>query len=427
MHQLFRRARSPFGAVVAVALVACNPEAITTPAPDQSAAPAASVGRPDTGTTAREKWLLRLADQEAAVAGPNRWFSLQPGTVQAIGASRALLTAPQGAAAMLSEGDESPPGVLTGATSVSLAASNIYVLTMYTERVYELSGDGDYNVYINDKALGGSSYRTWAYNAALYSQSVSISVNSSATDTIEVGARTSHRVRHREAATMADAFYDGVVSFGYERFAPAQPAPPPINYEGYGSGPDSPPEGEVQCWFHYRSYDGGHTWYLLRVSCPDMAGKYRGLVPSSALHSTSPDGAVRSASATSGQAQTASPSTFVVLGQDRLQDGERAVVYLRPGMSPEAVIAIDRKNARPSDIAEGIAAMMKARADASPGDEGAFYRTTVMRSTKIAPAPSASAQARFGGYLAAMKRAPLIDVPGVGRGYAVEVRMPTGH
>ena len=425
MRQIDRGASVLYGAVFLVVSTACSPEAITSGAVDRLAQPAASVGEADTGSIAREKWLQRLASQEAATAGPNRWFSLQPGQAQVIGASRALLTPPRGATAMLSEGD-SPPDVLQGATSVSLAASNIYVLTMFTRQVYELSGDGSYSVYYNGKEMGGASYQTWAYNAALYSQSVRMSISGSETDTIEVRASTLHKVRHEPVNTMADGYYRNVVSFGHDRFAPALTPPAPIDYESYGGGPDAPPEGEVTCWFWYRSYDGGRTWNLMRVTCPDVAGKHMGTVPSGAHLSVSPTGTLYGASSNSGS-QPAAPSTFVVLGQDQLQDGARAVAYVRPGMSPEAVIAVDRKNARPSDIAEGVAAMMKLRAAAASGEPGGFYRATVMPTAKVAPALSASGQARFGSYLVAMKQAPSVDVPGVGSGHAVEIQMPTGH
>jgi hypothetical protein len=408
-----------------VALAACSPEVITSSALDQSAPPGAGVERADTGQIAREKWLLRLAGQEAATAGPNRWFSLQPGSAQTLRASRSLLTAPKGATAILSDGD-TPPYVLEGATSVSIAASNIMVLTMFSIRAYELSGDGAYDVYFNGRAYGSVPYETYAYNAALYSQSVKMSISGSATDTIDVVAKTLHKVRHEELRTMGDSYYNNVVSIGHDSYAPPLPPPPPVEYQLPGNGPDGAPDGEVGCWFHYRSYDGGRTWYLLRVSCPDVAGKYKGLAPSGALRSVSTTG-VRWGGTTTSSSQPVTPATFVVLGQDSLQDGQRAVVYLRPGMSPEAVVAIDRKNARPSDIAEGVAAMMTMRAEAAPGEEGSFYRTTVMQTAKSRPALSASGQSRFAGYLVAMKHAPLVNVPGVGSGNAVEVQMPTGH
>jgi hypothetical protein len=427
-----RRVRSLHGVAVLVVLAACSPEAITSGALDQSPLPVASVERADTGSIAREKWLLRLAGQEAAIAGPDRWFSLEPGNVHAIGASRALLTSPHGSSAILTDGGDAAPNVLRGATSVSIAASNIFVLTMFTKQVYSLEGDGMYEVYYNGKAGGGASYSTWAYYAALVSQSVNMSISASETDTIDVNARTRHKVRHEPYVTMEDSFYLNVVSFGHDRYAPALTPPAPIDYQSpTGGGPDGAPDGEIGCWFHYRSYDGGHTWYLLRVSCPEAGGKYRGLAPTGALHSVTATDAHRSGSSTSGTStsdtQPARPATFVVLGQDRLEDGQRAVVYLRPGMNPEAVIAVDRKNARPSDIAEGVAAMMTLRSDAGSREQGGFYRTVVMQTAKIPRVLAESGQKRFGGYLSAMKHAPLVNVPGVGSGYAVEVQMPTGH
>ena len=430
MRQVDRRTLSPYGAVVLVALAACSPEAITSGTRDPSALPVASVEQADTGVIAREKWLQRLASQEAAIGGPDRWFTLQPARTQTIAASRALLTAPQRPTAMLADG-ETPPNILRGATSVALDVSNIYVLTSFTMQVYSLEGDGSYDVYYNGKAGGGATYSTWAYNAALYSQSVNLSIGGSVTDTIDVNARTTHKVRHEVNPTMEDFFYQNVVSFGHDRYAPPLTPPAPIDYESYGGGPDGAPESERLCWFHYRSYDGGATWRLLSVTCWDMGGKYRSIVASAALHSVSVAGAPRGNASTSSTSTSSTPPTkrptFVVLGQDRLEEGQRAVVYLRPGKAPEAVIAINRRTARPSDVAEGVAAMMRLRADASMSEEGGFYRTTVMQTAKVAAPLPASGQARFGGYLAAMKHAPLVNVPGVGSGYAVEVQMPTGH
>ena len=287
MRQVDRGASSLYGVLFIVALTACNPEAITSSAVDRPDQPAASVEAADTGSIAREKWLRRLASQEAAIAGPNHWFSMQPGVARLVDASRALLTAPRGASALFADGDE-PPDALQGATSVSLAASNIYVMTMFTKQVYELSGDGKYRVYYNGREIGGAPYQTWAYYAALYSQSVRMSISGAATDTIDVYANTLHKVRHEPVNTMADHYYLNVVSMGHDRYAPALEPPAPMEYEPSRGGPDGAPDGEIACLFWYRSYDGGRTWYLIRVTCPDIAGKHRGLMPSGALRSVSP-------------------------------------------------------------------------------------------------------------------------------------------
>lgn len=428
MRQVSRETLLPlYGAVILAALAACSPEAITSDALNPRALPVASVGPADTGLIAREKWLLRLQSQEAAIAGPNRWFSLQPRSVDAIRTSRALVTAPKAATEMLTD-DGAESWVVQGGTSVSLVSSNIVVLTAFNTAVPYLLGQGSYNVYYNAKASGGASYATGAPNVSLISQPVSLSVSGAATDTIDVNASTTHSIRIGTGPfTPENGWYAPAHSFGHDRYAPALAPPSQIDYESYGGGgPDGASEG-VGCWYHYRSYDGGYSWYLLSVTCADEgAGKSIGLVSRGATLSGSTTGAPPIES-TANSARPARPATFVVLGQDQLQGGQRAVVYLRPGMSPEAVIAIDRKNARPSDIAEGVAAMMKLRTDAALRGDNGFYRTIVKRTARIVPALSASGQGRFGGYLAAMKRAPSVNVPGVGTGNAVEVQMPTGR
>jgi hypothetical protein len=177
------------------------------------------------------------------------------------------------------------------------------------------------------------------------------------------------------------------------------------------------------CLLHYRSWDGGRTWHFMYADhCRE--GKYKGTLAAGIM----PSATVAPVDNAPQPATTAhKPSgTFVVLGKDRLENGERAAVYVRPGLSPEAVIAVDRNTARPIDLADALTSLMEFRASAASRETGTLHRLTVMPRGKAGVLPPAG-RSRFAGYLAAFAKAPRIHVPGVGEGAAVEVWLPTTH
>jgi hypothetical protein len=173
---------------------------------------------------------------------------------------------------------------------------------------------------------------------------------------------------------------------------------------------------------HYRSYDGGRTWvFLYADNCSD--GKYKGALAPGIMPTATVVPAGNPQPSTAAGAQTKSSGTFVVLGQDKLENGQRAIVYARPGLSPEAVIAVDRNTARPIDLADALSTLVKFRSSADSRETGSLHRLTVMQRSRARTLPPA-VHARLAGYLGAFTKAPRVDVPGVGKGAAVEVWLP---
>jgi hypothetical protein len=390
-------------------------------------------GPVDTGSALREKWIARLDARELVDAGPHRWFSMRPTDLQLLRSTRASVVAPfapsspvpTGAVRRSIDDEEFCWGVcLSGATSPSIAAGNIMVATFSTYPAFRLEYAGGYNVQINRKALGGGTYFDMAFRVAAFGSTSSMNISALPTDTVDVFATSTHNGELFESRGIT---LKTATSFGHDAVTPPLPPLSPKEWESGGMGG---PDDGVWCLLHYRSWDGGRTWYFMWAdNC--SGGKYKGALAMGGLSSASvsPVGSQLQAGVESrvvrdtASETRAGSGTFVVLGQDKLANDQRAVVYVRPGLSPEAVIAVDRVRVKPVDLADALAALLRFQGDSGSREAGSIHRLAVMQRTR-GGALTPAARSRLGGYLAALKNAPRINVPGVGDGHAVEVWLP---
>jgi hypothetical protein len=413
-------------AVLAVIAAAggCGTEGLVT-GPIESSNQLSAATDADTGSVLRAKWLARLDARELAMSGPDRWFSMHPGDLQHLRATRALLDSspalsnpvPANGARRSLDDDYCWAICLYGGTDPSITGANIMVATLANEQVFRLEYAGYYNVYLNGKALGGGSYRDQVFRAAGFGSTTHMNIGSLPSDTVEVTAVSQH---NGEASLYSPTnSLRSAASFGHDIVRPPLPPVNQIDYQTQGSGGA---DDGMLCLLHYRSYDGGRTWYFLWAdNC--MEGKYKSVLAPGALPSASVTGERSEQSSAPASVHQKGSGTLVVLGQDKLENGQRAAVYVRPGFSPEAVIAVDRKRAKPIDIADALAVLMKFRTSAASRETGSLHRLAVMERAKAGSLPP-TGRARFAGYLGAFAKAPRVSVPGVGDGNAIEVWLP---
>ena len=125
-------------------------------------------------------------------------------------------------------------------------------------------------------------------------------------------------------------------------------------------------------------------------------------------------------------AQSFNPPTLVVLGMSDPSPDSALAIYMKPGSWPEVVIAVP-----PGTTPEQLAAafrLMDREVKAIKKSNQQFLPNSFVR-IKVPPEAvrrrlSDAQRQAYSGYLASFPKAYLIDVPGVGTGRAVEVRMP---
>jgi hypothetical protein len=400
----------------------CGTEHLVTGPVERATDKITAAGPADTGSVLRDKWIARLHARELEIAGPNRWFSMQGAELERLRATRALIDGPFASSSLKTTGaarrsidDEICWAVcIWGATSPSISAGNIMVATLASYHVFRLAYEGNYNVYINRKALGGGSYADQAFDVAGFGSTTGMNISALASDTIEAFAASRH-----DGELFHNTPLPSVNSFGHDAVTPPLQPITPLDLETSGAG--GPDEG-MWCLLHYRSWDGGRTWYFMWAdNCTE--GKYKGVLAAGALPSASATPLANQQPAAASSEQQPTSGTFVVLGQDKLEEGQRAVVYVRPGLSPDAVIAVDQSHARPIDLADALATLMRFRAGTDSREAGSLHKLVVTK--RIKPGVlSADGRARLAGYLAALAKAPRVSVPGVGDGNAVEAWLP---
>jgi len=134
----------------------------------------------------------------------------------------------------------------------------------------------------------------------------------------------------------------------------------------------------------------------------------------------------QSASAQNG-GEADSQATVVILGVDHLQNGARAIVYLRPRSTPKAVIAVPKSSVSDEDLAQAfrVVASMHKRSEqlAQKHGAGAIFRADVTGEPDPRKLGDNEHKA-YHHYISEFEKAPEMDVVGVGRGRAVTVQMP---
>lgn len=117
--------------------------------------------------------------------------------------------------------------------------------------------------------------------------------------------------------------------------------------------------------------------------------------------------------------------TLVILAGDRGGADARAAIFVRLGETPAVIIDVPEKSVTEEDLAEAFRVMHHLRKEAHKGGHAAGTLLRVDLSGPRTGRPlNADERRAYAGYIRSFPKAPIVDVPGVGRGRAVEVQMP---
>ena len=120
--------------------------------------------------------------------------------------------------------------------------------------------------------------------------------------------------------------------------------------------------------------------------------------------------------------------TVVILGIEQQMPGVRASIHFKPGVQPEAVIKVSIATVTEGDLAEAFTLVRRVRKDLK---SLALERTQTTETMGVinltgsaSTRPLSVAERRaYRGYIESFRHAREVDVPRVGKGKAVEVRI----
>lgn len=122
-----------------------------------------------------------------------------------------------------------------------------------------------------------------------------------------------------------------------------------------------------------------------------------------------------------------SRETLVVLERERTGPRDQISIYMKPGSTPAAVIAVPR-GSTPHDLATAFLLLHRIRKNpkaSSTGFAGGGLLRVDMPLGLQRKALRDDEKQAYGRYMASLRTARVLDVPGVGEGRAIEVWMPT--
>jgi hypothetical protein len=125
-------------------------------------------------------------------------------------------------------------------------------------------------------------------------------------------------------------------------------------------------------------------------------------------------------------AQTVDPRTLVVLGLDEAAREPGLAIYMRPGSFPQVVIAVP-PGTSPEELAGAFKVLDRTQKDFKKSNKqleaNSFMRIRVPQSATRKSLGNKEREA-YAGYLALFASSPVMHLPGIGSGRAVEVEMP---
>jgi hypothetical protein len=124
------------------------------------------------------------------------------------------------------------------------------------------------------------------------------------------------------------------------------------------------------------------------------------------------------------QSSSDTGKTVVILGVQRFEDADlRARIVLNRHSRIAGVIAVPRGTVTRTDLAEAFHILHEMRKEADSLPRRASMMRTDLRKVPRRTLSDAESQA-YGRYISAFARAPEVEVPGVGKGLAVQVALP---
>ena len=122
-----------------------------------------------------------------------------------------------------------------------------------------------------------------------------------------------------------------------------------------------------------------------------------------------------------------SRETLVVLERERTGPKDQISIYMKPGSTPAAVIAVPT-GSTPHDLATAFLLLHRIRKNPKASNTsfagGALLRVDMPLGLQRKALRDDEKQT-YGRYMASLRTARVLDVPGVGEGRAIEVWMPT--